>query len=375
MNGNELYKAIRETDEIYLEQYDASVSSQIPHRRNTHTAKWILLAACFALFVIAGTIMRDYIEPEVSTPGTETTSELESNSDDFASHAGDGDSSSMLYSTDTVPDELLVTSDLTDHVFGISGIITDEYSEANLTEEKKNERVLALERLMDLTGDTDYSVEFGIDDAFPVVKTDDVEITSFTSYFGIETACLVCLTEDATDDEIISVIRDNLYLYSLLKYIGLQENNLYVYRETTPFYGENDNNGTPTAIMTTYKICNYSDIPQQLSFNLNSNYIKFWSKASFIDNSISYSSVYGYYYTQTGLVAEIHDYISYSNAIALVKKRDIAISDITACEIIYIPLDAENTFEPCYCFYCKTDSKDINIVVPLVNDGSVLLYR
>jgi len=374
MNGNDLYNGVREIDEKYLEQYDAAIASEIPQKAKKHPAKWVTLAACLAFVVGTIMIIKDYVGPVVLTPGIESTSGSERNVDNFVSHAGDGIFSPQVYIPDDIPDELLVTSDLSGPVYSISGIIADPYSEENLTEEKKKERVHALDKYMDLTGQADYPIEFDIYDAFPYVKTDDFKITSFSSYFDIDTSKIVCLTQDSTDDDIISVICNDLYLYALLKFIGLQENNLYIYKETTPFYDDNDKNGIPTAIMTTYKICNYSDIPQQLSFNLNSNYIKFWVKECYSDNSINYSSVYGYYYGNS-CTPEIDDYISYTNAVALINESENTISYITACTIIYIPLDTENTFEPCYSFYCKTDDKDKNVVVPLVNDGSTVLYR
>ena len=301
----------------------------------------------------------------------ENTSNNPTDENYIASHGGDGDSQIEIdvNNPEQVPKELLIDSNLTGKVKYLSGIYTkDQYSEENRTPEKVEMRLSALNTLLSHAGVTNYSIEYFSDEIFPRVELSDAKIISFTSYLGIESNNLmeIGMTDDLTDKEIIKTISEDRYINALMQYIGLDSDNLYVYRETIYNYGNSNDISQLKSKQTIFRIANYSDVPQQLALNIQSNYIKFWIIENYTEHSLTTSSVYGYYVPEN-CEYELIDYISYDEAIELVKQKEknFAVDKISACTVVYNPDIETGCLMPHYQFYYRVEKKNYSVLIPL----------
>ncbi len=301
----------------------------------------------------------------------ENTSNNTTDKNDIASHGGNGESQIEIdvNNPEQVPKELLIDSNLTGKVKYLSGIYTkDQYSEENRTPERAEMRLLALKELLSYAKASDYSVEYLPDEIFPRVELPDAKIISFTSYLGIESNNLmeIGMTDDLTDKEIIKTISEDRYTNALMQYIGLDLDNLYVYRETIYRYGDSNDISHPESKQTIFRIANYSDVPQQLALNIQSNYIKFWIIENYTEHSLTTSSVYGYYVPEN-CEYELTDYVSYDEAIELAKQKEkhFAVDKISACTVVYNPDIESGRLMPYYQFYYRVEEKNYSVLIPL----------
>lgn len=368
MTGKDLYYAISGIDERFLTEREEEIKTVNDNIRSYRAIKvTVSLVACIFLviFVFILENKQVLIPPNIPTIITNTTEK-----DDISSHGGDGNLIKIdVSAAEQIPKELQINSDLSGTVNYMTRIFTgDQYSAVNNTQEKDEERLDSLKAIMSLSEIEDYSVEYDIDGIFPYVQFTDTKITSFTSYFSIESDIFTNITADVTDDDIINSICKNKYTKAAMQFVGLDENSLFVYRETLFSYSEDSTNSEPLSKQTIIRITNYSDSPQEFSLNLQSNYIKFWITENFGDNSITVSSIYGYY-VPDNCKNELTDYISYDKAIelAIQKAENFSAEKITMCTITYNPDLESGSLMPFYKFFYKIDNENHTVCIPLAN--------
>lgn len=324
---------------------------------------WLPIAACLVVAFIAvwSTTVSD-------VPVDENTSSVSEEQNDFAEHSGDGNENRIeILSGVEIPDELIVSSNLNGEVFCASGLdYSDPYAEENNSAEKKSERVSALSELMNLAGIAYIKPEYGPDDIFPYADTGEAVITAFSSYFAVETDCVADITHDSTDREIVEQLTENKYISALIKYIGLDPDNLYVYRETVLMYGDSDENTEPVSRMTTFKIAAYSNKPQQLAFNLSTDYIMFKLMENYAENTMVMSPVYGYF-IQKNSIHKLTEYLSYDEALKSVSRQEESFDSNNAiCTIIYKPDIIKRDLMPYYEFHWNTENGEQSLCIPLM---------
>lgn len=367
MTGKDLYYAISGIDERFLTEREEEIKTVNENMRSFRAVKvTISLVACIVLVIFVFIAEKNTsITPNIPPVITNTTEK-----DDIASHGGDGNPIKLEDSAkEQIPKELQINSDLSGTVNYMTRIFTGEqYSAVNNTSAKAEERLDSLKAIMSLSEIEDYSVEYDIDGIFPYVQFTDTKITSFTSYFSIESDIFTNITADVTDDDIINSICKNKYTKAAMQFVGLDENSLFVYRENLFSRSEDDANSRPLSMQTIIRITNYSDSPQELSLNLQSNYIKFWITENFGDNSIIVSSIYGYY-VPDNCKNELTDYISYDKAIelAIQKAENFSAEKITMCTIAYNPDLESGRLMPFYKFFYKIDNENHTVCIPLAN--------
>lgn len=321
-------------------------------------------AACLVLAFVAVWCIKI-----TDIPDEESTGTVNNTQDDLVNHAGDGNTGRV----DIVPgsenaDKLTVSANLNGSVFFASGLDYSDpsYSEENKNAEKKAERASALSWLMNIAGVTDIEPEYGQDDLFPYVDTGDAVIRSFSAYFGIDTDCIAGLTDDITDSDIIDRLTENRYTSALMKYIGLDPENLFVYRDTVFMYGDSDENTEPLSKMTTFKIVNDSNEPQRLAFELNTDYLMFKITEQYNENTVLISSVYGYY-TSKNNVREAAEYLSYDEALKSVSQQEDSFNEDKAiCAVIYKSDIEKGELMPYYEFRWNTEDGEQSFCIPLI---------
>ena len=323
---------------------------------------WLPIAACLVVAFVAVwcTTISD-------VPIDESTSSVSEKQNDVAEHGGDGNENrTEILSGVETPDELIVSSNLNGEVFCASGLdYSDSYAEENNGANKKSERVSALSELMRLAGIAYIKPEYGLDNIFPYTDTGEAVITAFSSCFGIETDCVAAITHDSTDRDILKRLTENKYTGALIKYIGLDPDKLYVYRETVLMYGDNEENTEPVSKMTTFKIANYSDKPQHLAFNISTDYIMFKIIENYAENTSAISSVYGYFIPKNN-IQKLTDYLSYDEAVKSVSyQEDSFDSDKATCTIIYKPDIIKGDLMPYYEFHWNTENGEQSLCIPL----------
>lgn len=367
MTGKDLYYAISGIDERFLTEREEEIKTVNENMRSFRAVKvTISLVACIVLVIFVFIAEKNTsITPNIPPVTTNTTEK-----DDIASHGGDGNPIKLdVCSAEQIPKELQINSNLSGTVNYMTRIFTGEqYSAVNNTQARDEERLDSLKAIMSLSEIEDYSVEYDIDGIFPYVQFPDTKITSFTSYFSIESDIFASITAEVTDADIINSICKNKYTKAVMQFIGLDRNNLFIYRENLFSHGEDAANSEPLSMQTIIRIANYSDSPQELSLNLQSNYIKFWITENFGDNSITVSSVYGYY-VPDNCKNELIDYISYDKAIELAvqKAENFSAEKITMCTITYNPDLESGSLLPFYKFFYKTDDENYTICIPLAS--------
>ena len=367
MTGKDLYYAISGIDERFLTEREEEIKTVNENMRSFRAVKvTVSLVACIVLVIFVFIAEKNTsITPNIPPVTTNTTEK-----DDIASHGGDGNPIKLEASAkEQIPKELQINSDISGTVNYMTRIFTgDQYSAVNNTSAKVEERLDSLKAIMSLSEIEDYSVEYDIDGIFPYVQFTDTKITSFTSYFSIESDIFTNITADVTDDDIINSICKNKYTKAAMQFVGLDENSLFIYRENLFSRSEDDANSRPLSMQTIIRITNYSDSPQELSLNLQSNYIKFWITENFGDNSITVSSIYGYY-VPDNCKNELTDYISYDKAIelAIQKAENFSAEKITMCTITYNPDLESGRLMPFYKFFYKIDNENHTVCIPLSN--------
>lgn len=367
MTGKDLYYAISGIDERFLTEREEEIKTVNDNIRSYRAIKvTVSLVVCIVLIISVFIAEKNTnIIPNIPPVITNTTEK-----DDISSHGGDGNPIKLEASaTEQIPKELQINSDISGTVNYMTRIFTgDQYSAVNNTSAKAEERLDSLKAIMSLSEIEDYSVEYDIDGIFPYVQFTDTKITSFTSYFSIENDIFTNITADVTDDDIINSICKNKYTKAAMQFVGLDENSLFVYRENLFLRSEDDANSRPLSMQTIIRITNYSDSPQELSLNLQSNYIKFWITENFGDNSITVSSIYGYY-VPDNCKNELTDYISYDKAIelAIQKAENFSAEKITMCTITYNPDLESGRLMPFYKFFYKIDNENHTVCIPLAN--------
>lgn len=368
MTGKDLYYAISGIDERFLTEREEEIKTVNENMRSYRSIKvTVSLVACIFLviFVFILENKQVLITPNIPTIITNTTEK-----DDISSHGGDGNLIKIdVSAAEQIPKELQINSNLSGTVNYLTRIFTgDQYSAVNNTQARDEERLDSLKAIMSLSEIEDYSVEYDIDGIFPYVQFTDTKITSFTSYFSIENDIFTNTTTEMTDADIINSLCENKYTNAAMQFIGLDRNNLFIYRETLFSYSEDSTNSEPLSKQTIIRIANYSDSPQELSLNLQSNYMKFWITENFVDNSITVSSIYGYYIPDN-YKNELIDYISYDKAIelAIQKAENFSAEKITMCTITYNPNLESGSLMPFYKFFYKIDNENHTVSIPLAN--------
>lgn len=367
MTGKDLYYAISGIDERFLTEREEEIKTVNENMRSFRAVKvTISLVACIVLVIFVFIAEKNTIITPNIPPVTTNTTEK----DDISSHGGDGNLIKIdVSAAEQIPKELQINSNLSGTVNYLTRIFTgDQYSAVNNTQARDEERLDSLKAIMSLSEIEDYSVEYDIDGIFPYVQFIDTKITSFTSYFSIENDIFTNTTTEVTDADIINSLCENKYTNAAMQFIGLDRNNLFIYRETLFSYSEDSTNSEPLSKQTIIRIANYSDSPQELSLNLQSNYIKFWITENFVDNSITVSSIYGYY-VPDNCKNELIDYISYDKAIelAIQKAENFSAEKITMCTITYNPNLESGSLMPFYKFFYKIDNENHTVCIPLAN--------
>lgn len=369
MNKEELYNAVSHIDEDLLDlsgnkSCDSVIGKDEERKMSNINIKKILvpIAACIAVaFIATGYAV-------MNTDNNIGTSEavISKEQPDIAEHSGDGDTSAVDDTSVKKADELTVSSDLSGAVLCAYDIdYSDPYAEENNTPEKREQRVSSLAELMNIIGASPVEPEYGVDGVFPYVDTGEEVITAFSSYLGVDTACISGIAYDSPDSDVVRQLTGNGCISALIKYIGLDKDNLYVYRESLLMYGDNEENTEPVSRITTFKLTNCSEKPQQLAFNLSTNFLMFKIIDHFTDNTTVLSSVYGYFVPKSS-VREMTDYLSYSEALKSVSEEDASFSaDASTCTVIYKPDITNGTLMPYYEFHWKNEKKERSFCVPL----------
>ncbi len=369
MTAKDLYNVIPLIDEKFLEKREDSIKTANENKQSLRVIKVaVCLAVCLCLFAVIFIIQNNgvVITPDVTTNPNQTNVIESTTEDSFESHGGEGSSSdAYISSAEVVPKELLINADIIGPVKYLSEYITpfEQDSLESKTPEREEKRIAALNNLLSLTGVTDYTVEYDFQERFPVAITPDAKIIGFTSYFGIESDDFINLTMAATDEDIGRFFVENIYTNALMQFIGLDVDNLYVYRDITSFYDEFSDNTITTVY---FSVTNYSESPQQLALNLQSNYIKFWITENYNDNAVTISSVYGYYVPENS-ENELTDYKSYDEAleIAMQAVENLTADKVTSSTIIYVPDYETHCLMPYYRFYYKINDEHHNICISL----------
>ncbi len=326
------------------------------------------LVCCFAVFTGIFFIFNDYI-PSIE----HTTSPEEVSSTDIGFHGGEGESYADLTDRNKIPDELIINSNFTGEVKYLSGVrifTAEEESEAERNSENMQYKLSFVEKYMDVAEISDYEIEYGIDDVYPRVIFPDAEITSFLTNISIGSSAFMVLNDSMTDREIISILRENRYTDALFVFLGLNTDNLYIRRETIYFYGEDVENDNPLSKQTAFRIANYSEFPQELSFNLESNYIEFRITENFTENSRTVSTVHGYYVPEE-CIYQLSDYLTFDEAVIKAAEKDEKFSSdaVTSTVVIY-NYDLENRrIMPYYKICYEIDSKTFSVNIPLSKEN------
>lgn len=377
MTGKDLYNAFSDIDEHFLWEREEIIREQNTAKKTSYPIRiTIAVAACLSFLFMIYSAEKNTINkiiPESRTNASVPLSDpSESNQNDIGSHAGEGNSIIVdIDNYEQIPKELIINSNLTGKVKYLTGIPKEEhYYDSTYSSAMSTKRISALKELLSITGAEDFEIEYGTDGIFPKVFLNRTEIISFDSYFAIECdEILSKLTNDSTDDEIISYFTENLYIDALMQFIGLDNSNLFISRESIFFYNESENNDSPESIMTTFRITNNSVLPQQLSFNLNSKYINFSITESYTDNSITISSVYGYY-TDKNYEFNTDNYTSYDEAVKIAENTydNFSEKEIKVCTIIYKNQSEAgfDSIKPFYKFIYHSDNKICIITIPLL---------
>lgn len=362
MNNKNYLSAMAGIDEELIARAERKNEVNTVSKKIKAKKLFMPIAACLVLAFVAVWCIKITDIPEEESTGT-----VNNTQDDFANHAGDGNTGRV----DIVPgsentDNLTVSTNLNGSVFFASGLdYSDPYSEENKKAEKKAERAAALSELMNIAGLTDIAPEYGPDDLFPYVDTGDAVIKAIFSYFGIETDCIAGVTAESPDSDIIARLTENRYTSALMKYIGLDPENLFVYRDAVFMYGDSDENTEPLSKMTTFKIVNNSNEPQRLAFELNTDYLMFKITEQYNENTVLISSVYGYYISKNN-VRETTEYLSYDEALKSVSQQDSFDADKSICAVIYKPDTEKGELLPYYEFRRNTEDGEQSICIPLI---------
>lgn len=375
MTSKELYNALTAVDEKFLierEEGLKAVKSGLAVIKATAGIAACICAAILVFFIEKYVII---VSPDETTAAPDYLTEA-STSEDIHSHGGDGSSYIIEISEkEQLPTEIFINSELSGSVNYLSGIFTgDQYSEENRTAEKEKSRLDSLKEYLKLSLISDYSIEYG-EDLFPYAEFSDARITSLTSCMIVDSEIFTDSDGDITDSEISEILCKNIYTVPLMSFLGLDKSNLYIHRETILLYDE-ENISSPVSKQTVFRITEFSDIPQELSLNLQSNYIRFTFIEDYVGNSVTVSPLYAYF-SPSDSKREMTEFLSFEDAASLaVKSTERLTKDkIIGCIIEYYPDTENGCLMPFYKFFYKTENNSFSSVsVPLDKNGQIRFH-
>lgn len=373
MTNKDLYNSMTAVDEKFLIEREEGLKAVKAKSAVIKAAAGI--AACICAVALVFFIEKDVliVSPDETTAAPDNITEA-STGEDIHSHGGDGNSYIIEISEkEQLPTELFIDSELQGSINYLSEIFTgDQYSEENRTAEKEKSRLDALKEYLKLSSISDYSIEYGAD-LFPYTEFSDARITSLTSCIIVDSEIFINSGGSITDSEISEILCKNIYTVPLISFLGIDKSNLYIHRETILLYDEENISSSPVSKQTVFRITEFSDIPQELSLNLQSNYIRFTFIEDYVGNSVTVSPLYAYF-TPSDSKREMTEFLSFEDAVSLAVKSTEKLTEdkIIGCIIEYYPDTGNGCLMPFYKFFYKTDNNSFSSVsVPLDKNGLI----
>ena len=261
-----------------------------------------------------------------------------------------------------LPKELFINEDVSDLLYLKDVFTGDPTTKEHNTDDVKASKNKNAQNLIEIIGKKPKE-PMSQDSSFNTkLYYEDCDITvgeSFICVSGLD----IPLEQNSSNTEIVNIVKDNEYMYAMAKYIGLDLDNIYIYKEETTGYSDE---GVLDYRITEFTICQRADTPEIQSFNLQFRNITYWFTEDFSNDAAESESIsfYGHFVSENK-ITKITNPISYTNAISMFKSlenetKDDTLSkpnrEIIGCKIVYDSTLKNGFCIPCYRFYyCENE--------------------
>lgn len=188
----------------------------------------------------------------------------------------------------------------------------------------------------------------------PGAVYDNGRIEAGTNYICVSDPDFV-LKSDSSDEEVVSLIKNNACLFALAKMTGLDMENVYIHREELTGRKED---GEISYRKTDFRVCSRAGDPALQAFELQFGCIYFWIMEDFEDEAGGNNEIRFYgYFMQEEKIGRVSEVVSYAAAKEEAGAQIASAGEAAAilgCRIVYDGQIKNGFFVPSYRFFYQT---------------------